>query len=156
MKTTRHILPATAGNQDHGSRVANTIFLLIAVVGIVRSCIHLFSPDGGAGSIAGLDVTVAGGDAIIFAFALWGGAQLLLAIVQLIVYFRYKNLIPFMYILLIAEIFTRVLAGWLHPVTFSHVPPGAIANYVLLAVAAAMLLLILASARHSRQPGLQG
>ena len=49
---------------------------------VVRSCTHIFSSDGGAGSIAGMDLTVAGADGIIFAFALWGSSQLLFAIMQ--------------------------------------------------------------------------
>ncbi len=143
MRPCRTLLPVTAGNDNPGPKLANIVFLLLAIVGIARSCIHIFSPDGGAGVIAGLDVAVAGGDGIVFAFALWGGAQLLLSIVQVTVNFRYKNLIPFMYGLLIAEVFLRMLAGWLHPVTFSHVPPGAVANYIVLAVAIVMLLLLL-------------
>jgi hypothetical protein len=150
MRLGRTLLPVTAGNENPGSKLANIVFLLLAIVGLVRSCIHLFSPDGGAGAIAGIDVTVTGGDGIIFAFALWGGAQLLLAIVQIIIYFRYKNLIPLMYVLLIAEVFLRMLAGWLHPVTFSHVPPGAVANYIMLAVAIIMLFLLLVPTRRSK------
>jgi hypothetical protein len=152
MQNRNKLMPVAAHNKcvDAGfarSKVANDVFLLLAIVGVIRSCIHIFAADGGAGSIAGIDVDVEGGDGIVFAFALWGGAQLLLAIVQLIVYLRYKNLVPLMYVLLAVEIVLRMLAGWLHPVRFLHVPPGAIANYVVLAVAAVMLLLLLLPAR---------
>jgi hypothetical protein len=153
MKAPRKLIPVTAQNDDinnAGTRTkfANIFFLLLAIIGVVRSCIHLLSPDGGAGSIAGLDVNIAGGDGIVFAFALWGGAQLLMAVVQIIVYFRYKNLIPLMYVLLIAEIVLRMLAGWLHPLTFSHVPPGAVANYIVLVMAIIMLMLLMIPARR--------
>jgi hypothetical protein len=146
----KKLLPATASNEAPGSKFANIVFLVLAIVGLIRSCIHLLSPDGGAGSIAGMDVNVEGGDGIIFAFALWGGAQLLMAIVQLIVYFRYKNLIPLMYVLLVGEIFLRMMAGWLHPVTFSHVPPGAIANYIVLGIAILMLILSMRTVATTR------
>jgi len=54
----------------------------------VRSLIHIFSSDGGAGSIAGMNLAVSGADQVIFAFALWGGAQLVYAILQWVVLLR--------------------------------------------------------------------
>jgi hypothetical protein len=66
------------------------------VISTVRSFIHLLSPDGGSGSIARMNLSVAGADGIIFAFALWGSSQLLMAIIQLLVVVRYRSLIPFM------------------------------------------------------------
>ena len=44
----------------------------ITIVDTVRSFIHMFAPDGGAGSIAGMDVNVAGGQNLIAMFAQWG------------------------------------------------------------------------------------
>jgi hypothetical protein len=38
----------------------------------------VFAPDGGAGSIAGIDISVAGGANIVAVFAQWGWTQLLL------------------------------------------------------------------------------
>jgi hypothetical protein len=69
-------------------------FILIAAIGAVRSCIHIFSPDGGAGSIAGMDLSVSGANEVIFAFALWGSAQLIYALLQWGVILRYRSLIP--------------------------------------------------------------
>ena len=77
------------------------VFTVLAVLSTVRSCIHLLAPDGGAGSIAGMDLSVAGSNGIVFAFALWGSAQLIYALIQLAVAFRYRSLVPIMYILLI-------------------------------------------------------
>jgi hypothetical protein len=105
----------------------------------VRSCIHLLAPDGGAGSVAGMDLNVAGASGIVFAFALWGSAQLLLAFVQLLVVVRYRALVPLMYLLLIAEILLRMLVGHMKPVSFAHTPPGAMGNWILLPVALLML-----------------
>jgi hypothetical protein len=78
------------------------VFTVLAVISTVRSCIHLLAPDGGAGSIAGMDLTVAGSNNIVFTFALWGSAQLIYALIQLAVAFRYRSLVPFMYTLLIS------------------------------------------------------
>ena len=137
------IFPERADNNYHGSKIASTVFFLLALVGSVRSCIHLLAPDGGAGSIAGIDLSVKGADGIIFAFSLWGSSQLLYALIQLVVYFRYKTIIPFMYLLIILETLLRMFVGHIKPVHFSHTPPGAYGNYVILPLAVVMLFLAL-------------
>lgn len=105
----------------------------------------MLAPDGGAGSIAGMDLSIegaaAGAPGIIFAFALWGSAQLVYALLQLAVAFRYRSLVPFMYLLLLVETLLRMLVGHLKPVHFAHTPPGAYANYVMLPLSLLMLIL---------------
>ncbi len=140
------LLPSSVDNTIRGTRIPFYIFALYAIVSAVRSCIHLLSPDGGAGTIAGMDLSVTGADGIIFAFALWGSSQLLFAIIQLLVVFRYRSLIPFMYLMLILETLLRKLVGFMKPVTFAHTPPGAIGNQIILPLAALMLVLSLWSA----------
>lgn len=138
------LLPVCADNAVSGPKLPLYVFTLIAIVSTVRSCIHILAPDGGAGSIAGMDLSVAGAGGIVFAFALWGSAQLVYAIVQLVVAFRYRSLVPFMYVLLIAETLLRMLVGRLKPVQFAHTPPGAIGNWVILPLAVGMLMVSLA------------
>lgn len=75
------LLPAQIDNTIRGTKIPFYIFTLYAIVSTVRSCIHLLSSDGGAGTIAGMDLSVAGADGIIFAFALWGSSQLLFAMI---------------------------------------------------------------------------
>jgi hypothetical protein len=100
-------------------------------------------PDGGAGSIAGMDLSVPGAPGIVFAFGLWGSAQLVYALVQLAVAFRYRSLVPAMYLLLAVETLLRMLVGHLKPVTFAHTPPGATGNYIMLPLALVMLVVSL-------------
>ncbi len=137
------MLPATADNVIRGSKLPFYALALIAAIGTVRSGIHLFSPDGGAGSIAGMDLTLAGAEGIIFSFALWGSAQLILAVLQWVVVLRYRSLVPLMWVVQLLEILGRMLVGAIKPVTFSHTPPGAIGNYVYLALSMAMIGLAL-------------
>lgn len=148
MKLLDWLLPSPADNRVRGAKLPAYVFALIAIISTVRSCIHLLAPDGGAGSIAGMDLSVPGASGIIFAFALWGGSQLIYAFVQLLVAFRYRSLIPLMYCLLILEVFSRMLVGHMKPVTFSHTPPGATSNYIMLVIAAAMLLISYVSAQR--------
>jgi hypothetical protein len=136
------LLPARADNSIRGMKLPVYVFTLIAVVSTIRSFIHLLAPDGGAGSVAGMDLS-AGAPGIIFAFGLWGSAQLIYGVIQLGVAFRYRALVPFMYVLLIFETLLRELVGHIKPVTFAHRPPGAIGNYVILPLAAVMLVLSL-------------
>jgi|HubBroStandDraft_6_1064221.scaffolds.fasta_scaffold627696_2 hypothetical protein len=60
------LLPAQADNTIRGMRLPMYVFTLIAIVSLVRSCIHLLAPDGGAGSIAGMNLAVDGAGGIIF------------------------------------------------------------------------------------------
>jgi hypothetical protein len=145
------LLPPVADNSIRGMKFPVYLFMLIAVVSTVRSCIHLLAPDGGAGSIAGMDLSVAGAPGIIFSFALWGSAQLIYAFVQLVVAFRYRSLVPFLYVLLFVETLLRMLVGRMKPVTFAHTPPGAYANYVMLPLAALMLILSLVSFKAAQR-----
>ncbi len=140
MKNVLEVLfPAKADNTLRGSKIPFYIFTLYTILSAVRSCIHLLAPDGGAGSIAGMDLTVAGAEGIIFAFALWGSSQLLFAIIQLLVVVRYRSLVPLMWLMLILEVLLRELVGAMKPVTFAHTPPGAIGNQLFLPLAALML-----------------
>ena len=86
-----------------------------------------------------MDLSVAGANGIIFAFALWGSAQLVCAVIQLAVAFRYRSLVPFVYALMILETLLRELVGQIKPVTLRHTPPGALGNKVFLPLAALML-----------------
>ena len=134
------LLPAQIDNTIRGTKIPFYIFTLYAIVSTVRSCIHLLSSDGGAGTIAGMDLSVAGADGIIFAFALWGSSQLLFALIQLLAVIRYRSLIPFMWLMLALEILLRELVGKMKPVTFAHTPPGAIGNQIILPLAVAMVV----------------
>ena len=145
------LLPTKIDNVIRGTKIPFYVFALYALVSTVRSCIHLLSPDGGAGTIAGMDLSVAGADGIIFAFALWGSSQLLFALIQLLAVIRYRSLIPFMWLMLALEILLRELVGKMKPVTFAHTPPGAIGNQIILPLAVVMLVWSLWSGNKSTE-----
>jgi hypothetical protein len=98
----------------------------------------------------------AGAPGIIFAFALWGSAQLIYAVVQLVVAFRYRSLVPAMYVLSILETLLRQLVGHMKPVVFAHTPPGKIGNYIMLPLAFLMLALSEFTAARRRRPNPAG
>ena len=147
MKTILSIIfPAKADNTIRGTKLPLYFFILVAVISTVRSCIHIFSHDGGAGSIAGMNLDVSGANEIIFAFALWGAEQLIYALIQWMVILRYRSLLPLMWGVQLLETLGRLLVGNIKPVTFAHTPPGAYQNYIYLVLSAAMLSLSLWSA----------
>lgn len=147
------LLPAKIDNVIRGSKIPLFLFTIYAIVSTVRSCIHLLSPDGGAGSIAGMDLSVVGADGIIFAFALWGSSQLLMAIIQLLVVIRYRSMVPFMWLMLALEVLLRELVGKMKPVTFAHTPPGAIGNQLILPLAVLMVAVSLWSGYRQTSEG---
>lgn len=143
------LFPAKADNTVRGSKWPFYILILTAIVWTIRSLIHIFSTDGGAGSIAGMDLTGTGANEVIFAFALWGAEQLIYSLIQWIVIFRYRSLVPLMWAVQLLETLGRVLVGYLKPVTFSHTPPGVVGNYVFVILSILMLVLALWSGYKS-------
>ncbi|NMC77446.1 MAG: hypothetical protein GYA60_09175 [Candidatus Methanofastidiosa archaeon] len=99
----------------------------------------MFFSDGGAGSIAGMNIPEIGASEILFVWALWGSAQLIYALIQWIVIFRYRSLVPLMWIIQIFESLLRMFVGHIKPVNFAHTPPGAYQNYIYIILALIML-----------------
>ncbi len=133
------LFPKQAKNTLPCGKMPWIVFVLITLLSLFRSLVHMFAADGGAGSIAGMDLAGPGGHGVIFAFGLWGSSQLILALIQLLVSFRYRSLVPLMYLLLVLEVFLRILIGAIKPVDFTATPPGAIGNWFILALGAIML-----------------
>lgn len=139
------IFPKNINNDYKGYRIAVYVFMVYSMISIARSCVHFFAPDGGAGSIAHIDLSQ-GGKNIIFVFALWGSSQLILAFVQLLVCVRYQSLLPFMYILLFLEYCFRALLGIMKPLVFeagAGTPPGGYLDKIMIPLALIMLILSL-------------
>jgi hypothetical protein len=108
-------------------RIVTGLFLLIA---LVRSCIHLFASDGGAGRIAGVDTTVSGGDNIIAIFHQWGAIQLILALLLSLLFLRYPGFTPLILLTLALDPILRWIAGQMLPLTTVGTPPGESLNWV--------------------------
>ena len=108
-------------------RVITALFLLLV---IARSCIHLFAEDGGAQSIAGIDISVVGGDNIIAIFHQWGAIQLLLGALLSILFLRYPGFTPLILLTLAMDPVLRAIAGAMLPLTTEGTPPGESLNWV--------------------------
>jgi len=126
-----------------GSRLAFYFLVFVAVASTARSLIHIFAPDGGAGSIAGLAVDVEGGTNIVAMFGQWGASQLILALFYWLAILRYRSLVPFMLAMVVLEQALRIAVGQLKPVEVAAPPPGEIGSYILLPLSALALILAL-------------
>jgi hypothetical protein len=107
-------------------RIITAVYLFIVVI---RSCVHLFASDGGANSIAGIDVSVEGGDNIIAIFHQWGAIQLILAGLLVLLFFRYPGFTPLVVLTLAIDPIIRAIAGQMMPVTSQSTPPGEALNW---------------------------
>jgi hypothetical protein len=115
------------------------------VVIVARSCVHLFTADGGARRIAGVDTSVDGGDNIIAMFHQWGAVQLTLIAVLIVLFVRYPGLTPLVILALAFDPLTRTIASRVKPLKSTKTPPGARLNGPAFIVLSALLVVSLAA-----------
>ena len=110
--------------------------------------IHSFLPDGGAGVIAGLDLSH--NPTMIFGMFAWAGAtQIAHGIVTLLVALRYRALVPLFLLVSLIERLLLSWSGWIKHVPVSgHHPPE---HYVRLISLPIILLFLWLSVRRSHQ-----
>lgn len=135
------VLPEDPGLYE-GPQIIRVALVLILVIMVVRSCIHLFSSDGGAERIAGVDTSVEGGNNIIAMFHQWGAIQLLLAAVLVVLFFRYPGFTPLILLTVALDPVSRFVASRKMKVTSTRTPPGAAFNGIAFVV---LTLLFVAS-----------
>ena len=126
--------------ETNGAKWVRVITALYLVVMVGRSAIHLFSSDGGANSIAGIDIEVEGGDNIIAIFHQWGAIQLILAVFLLLLLLRYPGFTPLILLTLALDPIMRAVAGQIKPVTTEGTPPGESLNWIAFYLLVALLI----------------
>lgn len=139
-------LPPSTSDQYHGSRYAAWFLAFYGVAWIVPGMIHSFLPDGGAGTIAGLDLSH--NPTMIFGMFAWAGAtQIAHGIVTLIVALRYRALVPLFLLVSMIERLLLSWSGWVkHLPVNGHHPPE---HYASLISLPAILLFLWLSVRQS-------
>ena len=119
-------------SSDYRSTIAWVLVALMGALNIFRGTVHTFLPDGGAGVIAGFDLTHAR-QTILFLFAVMGVQQLSLGVVDLIIAFRVRSLA-------LAALWFHTLQQTLAEAVFHFYkpapghPPGMVGGPVVLAV----------------------
>jgi hypothetical protein len=150
------IFPRQANNDYRGGTVAFYGFLLVIAQHAFSACVHYFTYDAGRVQIAGMIPFEGTPDpnAVVFAFAGQAGAwELIILMLYGLVLWRYRNLIPLMFVVVIAISILGFGNGIIHPVGpeyFEHTPPGRIAALPKLLFA--VLMLFLSVRRSTRSP----
>lgn len=155
------LLPSPVDNQFRGVKLSQYAFLLITAATIVRSLIHVIAADGGAMSIATIPLDTYPPEAaatVVLMFSFWGLSQLLMGFVYLVVYLKYKSLIPVMYVLLMIEYAMRIVIGQMKPIVTAGTAPGSVGNWIMVPVCAVLLTLSLIQSKRdlSEAPAYSG
>ncbi len=140
-------LPLSTNAQYQGARSAAWFLAFYGVAWIVAGMIHSFLPDGGAGVIAGLDLSH--NPTLIFGLFAWAGAtQIAHGIVTLMVALRYRALVPLFLFVSFIERLLLSWSGWIQHARISgHHPPE---HYVSLVSLPVILLFLWLSLCRSR------
>ena len=127
-------LPPSTNADYRGSRYSVWFLAFYGVAWIVPGMIHSFLPDGGAGTIAGLDLSH--NPTMIFGMFAWAGAtQIAHGLVILVVALRFRSLAPLLLLVSLLERILLSLSGWVTHVPVSgHHPPEHYASLVSLPV----------------------
>ena len=112
----------------------------IFAIYIFRSLVHFLAENSGLVGIATIkEFPIINGldpNNIIYLFAsLWGATQVSLTIILLILFIKYKNLIPLIYLICLLDQCFRLISGYLHPLIedyYINTPPGVISNIPVL------------------------
>jgi len=137
------LLTESTNSQYRGSPWSAAFLGLTAVLTIGPGCIHYFLPDGGAGVIAGLDLS-ADRTVIVGVFAWMGATQIAYGFAQLLVALRYRSLTPLFLLLALIERSLAAIAAWITKGSgVAHHPPGAYGVLVAIPLLLGFLVLSL-------------
>ena len=146
-----NLLPPSSNHLYRGSRASVWFLGLYGLLEVVPGLIHFLLPDGGAGVIAGLDLTH-NAHTIIGVFAWMGALQIAYGLGILAVAFWYRPLVPLFLGVGLVERTLMALAAWVtKPNPTGHHPPEHYASLLLVPLLA--VFLALATRRYWRPAG---
>jgi hypothetical protein len=142
-------LPPSTNDLYTGSRYSAWFVIFYGIVLFAPGMIHSFLPDGGAGVIAGLDLTHDDANRVFAMFAWAGATQIAHGIVTLAVGLWYRSLVP---LFLLVSLIERVLLSWSawvrHIPTDGHHPPEHFASLIMIPL---ILLFLWLAVRNRRE-----
>lgn len=149
MNASGSFLPASTNAQYAGAPLATYFLGFVGVATIGPGLIHSFLPDGGAGVIAGMDLS-GNGAAVIGVFTWAGATQIMWGVSLLVASLRYRSLVPALLALVAFERALIALNLWLLKAPASgHHPPEAYATLISLPLLLGALRLSLRSRSRS-------
>lgn len=140
------LFPEQIDNHYRGSKFAFWLFCLITFMNVVINLVAIFTRDGGAQSADGipLDTFGAGGaQAVIYVVALLGLSGLMVCFLFVLALFRYRAMIPLMYVLLAVEHLGHKGIGMMKPIVRVEASSGSFLSLALFALIVIGLILSL-------------
>jgi len=142
-------LPPSTNSEYSGASISAWFLTFVAFLTLGPGLIHSFLPDGGAQSIADLDLRDRR-DVVIGVFRWEGATQLAFGLGMLVVSIRYRTLTPLFLALSLLQAALIALQGWvLSPPANGHHPPAHFGAIALAALSALFLALSLRNPRAS-------
>ena len=140
------LLPDVADNNYLGSKVAVIGLYPILLLYFFRSIVHFTFDDAGLvviGNIIELPmIDNIDPNNLVYMFAsLWGASQLLISILFVVIFFKYRSLLSVLWLIVILDIIFRWTTGTLHPLTpeyYISIPPGKAGNLPMILYALVM------------------
>ena len=134
------LFPSGLDNQYKGSKIALYGLYPIFAIYIFRSLVHFLAENSGLIGIATIkEFPINEGlnpNTVTYLFAsLWGATQVSLTVILLILFVKYKNLIPLIYLICLLDQCFRLISGYLNPLGedyYINTPPGVISNIPVL------------------------
>jgi hypothetical protein len=140
------LLPRSIDNTYRGYRVALWLFgalLLLRITMSVNCILNGYSVATTADGIPLDSFTPAARQHVVYLFAAWGLAQLVISLIGVLALIRYRSVVPFMFTLLLIELLSRKLIGRFIPTVSSATAPAPYVNLTLLTLMVAGLALSL-------------
>ena len=141
----KKIIPDTIENRIPNNKFVYYFTWLLVAFNFFRSLEHVFNEDGGAQSIAGIQLESYSSEAannIISIFAQWGFSQLVLACILLLVVLKMREFIPLMLLIVALENILRGAVGLYKPLILGDAPPGAVSPIIGLVTLAVFFISI--------------
>jgi hypothetical protein len=137
------LFPPSTNSDYRGAAASAWFLMLVGLLEFIPGCIHFFLPDGGAGVIAGIDLS-SSGSAIIAVFSWFGAMQIPFALMLFVIGLRYRTLVPLALLVVVIARGLMSIDGWfLKGAVNGHHPPEHFASPVTVALALIFLLLAL-------------
>lgn len=146
------LLPPSTNASYRGATISSWYLALVGLLTILPGCIHYFLPDGGAHSIASIDLSTRR-NLVLAMFAWIGSMQIPHGIGELVVAIRYRSLTPLFLLLAILERGLMAYDGWLGKAAVDgHHPPEHYASVVAVVLGGLFFALSLRDSQKGSNP----
>jgi hypothetical protein len=157
MSLLHRLLPERIDNRYRGHPLGLWLFVPITLQRIALSFTHLFKADGGAQSISTLPLDsypASAAQNIIGLMARMGLEQFVFAVILVLVLFRYRAMLPLMYVLLVAHYLASRGVSQMKPLVLAGTSGASTPALVIALLSAIGLAFSLSGPGYARQPAI--